>query len=88
MTIFSPAQEPFTSAATAHLGQARRTGPGEWVAVDNYGQPVATIWRPYLSSPDTFRCDPLPHACYVDAVEANDFSSVLDYALNNFTRAH
>jgi hypothetical protein len=87
MTAFHPSQDPFTSLATAHLGQARRTRPGEWVAVDNYGQPVATIWTPYLSRPDTFRCDPLPNACYVDAVEADDFSIVLDYALNNFTRA-
>jgi hypothetical protein len=56
--------------------------------VDNYGQPVATIWTPYLSRPGTFRCDPLPSACYDDAVEADDFSIVLDYALNNFTRVH
>lgn len=88
MTAFHPSQDQFTSLATAHLGQARMTRPGEWVAVDNYGQPVATIWTPYLSRPGTFRCDPLPDACYVDAVEADDFSTVLDYALKNFTRAH
>lgn len=88
MTAFHADRDPFTSLASAHLGQARKTRPGEWVAVDNYGQPVATIWTPYLSRPDTFRCDPLPHAWYVDAVEADDFSTVLDYALNNYTRAH
>lgn len=88
MTALSPSHDSFTSVATAHLGQARRTGPGEWLAVDNYGQPVATIWTPHLGDPDTFRCDPLPNASYVDAVEADDFSTVLDYALNNFTRAH
>lgn len=88
MTASSPSQDSFTSVATAHLGQARRTGPGEWLAVDNDGQPMATIWSPYLSRPATFRCDPLPSASYVDAVEADDFSSVLDYALKNFTRAH
>ncbi|MDQ0078676.1 hypothetical protein J2S97_003875 [Arthrobacter oryzae] len=88
MTAFNHRTDPFTSVATAHLGQACRTGPEEWVAVDNYGQPVATIWTPYLCRPGTFRCDPLPSACYVDAVEADDFSVVLDYALNNFTRAH
>lgn len=87
MTAFQPLQDEFTSAATAHLGLARRTGPGEWLALDNYGQPVATIWAPYLGRPVTFRCDPLPNARYVDAVEADDFSIVLDYALNNFTRA-
>jgi len=88
MTAFHPSRDEFVSPATAHLGQARRTSPGEWVAVDNYGQPVATIWTPYLDRPDIFRCDPLPNARYVDAVEADDFSTVLDYALNNFTRAH
>jgi hypothetical protein len=55
---------------------------------DNYGQPVATISTPYRRRPVTVRCDPLPTACYVDAVEADDFSIVLDYALNNFTRTH
>lgn len=85
---FHSSQDPLTSPATAHLGHARRTRPGEWVAVDNYGRPVATIWTPYLSRPGTFRCDPLPNACYVDAVEADDFSIVLDYALNNFSGAH
>jgi hypothetical protein len=84
---FNPGRDTFTSPATAHLGKARRTGEGEWVAVDNYGRPVATIWSPYLGRPDTFRCDPLPHARYVDAVEADDFAAVLDYALNNFSPA-
>lgn len=88
MTAFHPSQDQFTSPSTAHLGQARRTGPGEWVALDNYGQPVATIWMPYLGQPATYRCDPLPNAPYVDAVEADDFSIVLDYALNNFSTAH
>jgi hypothetical protein len=85
---FNPGRDTFTSPTSAHLGKARRTGEGEWVAVDNYGQPVATIWSPYLGRPDTFRCDPLPHARYVDAVEADDFTAVLDYALNNFSPAH
>lgn len=84
---FNPGRDTFTSPATAHLGKARRTGEGEWIAMDNYGRPVATIWSPYLGRPDTFRCDPLPHARYVDAVEADDFSAVLDDALNNFSAA-
>ncbi|MEY9776454.1 ornithine cyclodeaminase family protein [Arthrobacter sp. MW3 TE3886] len=84
---FHSDRDTFASPATAHLGQARRAGEGEWVAVDNYGRPVATIWSPYLGRPNTFRCDPLPHARYVDAVEADDFSVVLDYALNNFSTA-
>ena len=87
MTSFHPSQDQFTSPATAHLGQARRTGPGEWVALDNYGQPVATIGWPYLGRPATYRCDPRPKAPYADAVEADNFSIVLDYALNNFSRA-
>lgn len=33
------------------------------------------------------RCDTLPHARYVYAVEADNFSVVLDYALNNFSTA-
>ncbi|QDG68439.1 hypothetical protein NIBR502772_21505 [Pseudarthrobacter sp. NIBRBAC000502772] len=84
MIGFNPDHGTFTSPTTAHLGQARRIREGEWVAVDNYGRPVATIWSPYLERPDTFRCDPLPHTQYVDAGEANDFTVVLDYALNNF----
>lgn len=56
--------------------------------MDNYGQAVATIWSPYLGRPDTFRCDPPPLVRHVDAVEADDFSVVLDYALNSFTIAH
>ena len=88
MTSSHPTKDPFTSLSSAHLGQARMSRPREWVAVDNYGQPVATIWTPYLSRPDTFRCDPLPNACYLDSVEADDFSIVLDYALKNFTRAY
>jgi hypothetical protein len=80
-------QDTFTSPATAHLGYARRTAEKEWSAVDNNGQAVATIWSPYPWRPDTFRCDPLPQARYVDAVEADDFSIILDYALNNFTLA-
>lgn len=84
MIGFNPDHGTFTSPATAHLGQARRIGEGEWAAVDNYGRPVATIWSPYLGRPDTFRCDPLPHTQYVDAGESDDFTVVLDYALNNF----
>ncbi|MBT2522520.1 hypothetical protein [Arthrobacter sp. ISL-28] len=83
-----PDQDTFTSPATAHLGQARRTGEGEWVAVDKGGHPVATIWSPYLRRPETIRCDPLPHSRYVDAVEADNFTAVLDYALNNFSTAY
>lgn len=82
-----PDRDTYTSPASAHLGQGRRTAKGEWMAVDNYGRPVATIWSPYLGYPHTFRCDPLPHARYVDAVEADDFSVVLDYALSNFSPA-
>jgi hypothetical protein len=85
MSTFNWAQDTFTSPTTAHLGHARRSGEKEWVALDNYGRPVATIWTPYLGSPGTFRCDPLPHARWVDAVEADDFSTILDYALNNFS---
>ena len=81
-------QDTFTSPATAHLGQARRTGEGEWVVVDNDGHPVATIWSPYLRRPETFRCDPLPHALFADAVEADNFTAVLDYALSNYSPAH
>ncbi|MDQ1595881.1 MAG: hypothetical protein QOH40_2437, partial [Arthrobacter pascens] len=33
-------------------------------------------------------CDPLPHILYVDAVEADDFKIVLDYALNDFSPLH
>lgn len=88
MIGFIPDKDTFTSPATAHLGQACRTGEGEWVVVDNDGRPVATIWSPYLRRPETFRCDPLPHAGYVDAVEANNFTAVLDYALNNFSAAY
>lgn len=58
------------------------------MAVDSDGHPVATIWSPYLRRPETFRCDPLPQAQYVDAVEADSFTAVLDYALNNFSPAH
>lgn len=85
MTAFHLSLDAFTRLATAHLGQARRTRPGEWVAVDNYGQPVATIWTPYLSRPGTSRCDPLPSARYVDAVEADDFSIVFDYSIPHST---
>lgn len=56
--------------------------------MDNYSRPVATIWSPYLGRPETFRCDPLLHAQCIDAVEADDFAAVLDYALNNFDPAH
>lgn len=38
-----PDQDTFTSPATAHLGQARRTGEAKWVAVDNDGNLAATI---------------------------------------------
>jgi hypothetical protein len=85
---FNADHKTVISPATAHLGHARRTGGQEWLAVNNYGQPVATIWSPYLGSPGIFRCEPLPHARYVDAVEGEDFTAVLDYALNHFSPAH
>jgi hypothetical protein len=88
MTGFDPNRDTFTSPTSAHLGQARRIGEREWAAVDNYSRPVATIWSPYLGRPESFRCDPLPHAQYIDAVEADDFAVVLDYALKNFDPAH
>jgi hypothetical protein len=88
LSEFGLEQDIFTSPATAHLGQARRTGEREWLAVDNYGQPVATIWTPYRGRPGTFRCNPLLHILYVDAVEADDFKIVLDYALNDFSPLH
>jgi hypothetical protein len=87
MSFFDQMPSTISSSRSAHLGHAYRNGEREWVAVDNYGRPVATIWTPYLGRPGTFRCDPLPHARYVHAVEAEDFSTVLDYALNNFSAA-
>jgi hypothetical protein len=71
-----------TSEATAHIGYAVRSGEREWIVKDHHGHSIATIWSP---CPGTFRCDPWPHILYEDAVEAEDFSIVLDYALNTFT---
>jgi hypothetical protein len=64
MSFFDQMPSTISSSRSAHLGHAYRNGEREWVAVDNYGRPVATIWTPYLGRPGTFRCDPLPHARY------------------------
>lgn len=85
MSVFQHYEELITSEATAHLGHALRTGEKEWKVMDHYGNSLATIFSPARAMPQTFRCDPSTNVRYLDAVEAEDFMTLLDYALKNFS---